>query len=359
MKILVRANNWVGDAVMAVPALEAIRGRWPEAEIVVLARPWVADLYRGQPYVDRLIAYDRDGRHRGFWGRERLASELRRERFDVAMLFQNAFDAAWIVWRAGVPERIGYARDARSWLLTRAIPLPRAGEIPAHESYYYLELLRRAGWIADRPKVDRISLRISEDARRAAEQALLAAGARAGATRVALAPGAAYGSAKCWLPERYAALADHLIADFGTDVIIFGAPPERDMVERIARAMRLRAINLAGATRIGDLPALLASCALFIGNDSGAMHVAGAVGLPVVGIFGPTDAEGTRPVTPQFTLVREPVSCSPCFLRNCPIDHRCMTGISVERVVSAAQDWLRGPAGTRAGAPESRSTGVV
>ena len=257
MKILVRANNWVGDAVMAIPALEAIRGRWPEAEIVVLARPWVADLYRGQGYVDRLIVYDRDGRHRGFWGRERLAAELRREKFDVAMLFQNAFDAAWIVWRAGMPERIGYARDARGWLLTRAIPVPRKGEIPAHESYYYLELLRRAGWLAELPAtgIERISLRISQDARRAAEQTLLAAGARAGATRVALAPGAAYGSAKCWVPERYAALADHLIADFGADVIIFGAAPERDMAERIARAMRLKALNLVGATHIGDLPA--------------------------------------------------------------------------------------------------------
>jgi len=360
MKILVRANNWVGDAVMAIPALQAIRGRWPEAEVVVLARPWVADLYRRQPYVDRLIAYERDGRHRGFWGRERLAAEVRSEKFDVAMLFQNAFDAAWIVWRAGVPERIGYARDARGWLLTRAIPVPREGEIPVHESYYYLELLRRAGWLAQlpAPPIERISLRISEDARRAAEQTLLTAGARDGAMRVALAPGAAYGSAKCWLPERYAALADHLIADFGAEVIIFGAPPEREMAERIARAMRLRALNLVGATRIGDLPALLASCGLFIGNDSGAMHVAGAVGLPVVGIFGPTDAEGTRPVTPQFTLVREPVSCSPCFLRHCPIDHRCMTGISVERVVAAAQDWLGGPA-AGAVARESRSARVV
>jgi heptosyltransferase II len=123
------------------------------------------------------------------------------------------------------------------------------------------------------------------------------------------------------------------------------------------RAMRQRALNLAGATHIGDLPALLASCSLFVGNDSGAMHVAGAVGLPVVGIFGPTDPEGTAPVTPSFTLVREPVSCSPCFLRHCPIDHRCMTGVSVERVVAAAQEWLRNPANP--GSRESRSARVV
>jgi heptosyltransferase II len=357
VKILVRANNWVGDAVMAIPALQAIRSRWPDAEILVLARPWVADLYNGQGYVNGVIVYDRDGQHRGFRGRERLAAELRREKCDVAVLFQNAFEAAWLAWRARIPERIGYARDGRSLLLTRAIRVPRKGEIPAHESYYYLHLLRRAGWLADWPAVGRISLRILPEARRAAEQTLARAGSRPGTTRIALAPGAAYGSAKCWLPDRYAALADSLISDFGADVILFGAPQEREMAERIVRAMRQRALNLAGATHIGDLPALLASCGLFVGNDSGAMHVAGAVGLPVVGIFGPTDPEGTAPVTPRFTLVREPVSCSPCFLRHCPIDHRCMTGVSVERVVAAAQEWLRNPANP--GSRESRSARVV
>jgi len=357
VKILVRANNWVGDAVMAIPALQAIRAVRRDAEIVVLARPWVADLYNAQSYVNRTIVYDRDGQHQGFRGRERLAAELRSEKFDVAILFQNAFEAAWLAWRARIPRRIGYARDGRSLLLTRAIRVPREGEIPAHETYYYLELLRRAGWLSELPKTERISLRIPPEARRAAEQTLLRAGSRPSSTRVALAPGAAYGSAKCWAPERYAALADHLIAEFGVDVIIFGSRQEQEMAEKITQSMRQPALNLVGATHIGDLPALLASCGLFVGNDSGAMHVAGAVGLPVVGIFGPTDPEGTSPVTPRFTLVREPVSCSPCFLRHCPIDHPCMTGISVERVVAAAQDWLRGPASS--GARESRSARVV
>jgi heptosyltransferase-2 len=137
LKILVRATNWVGDAVMSLPALRAIRSRWPQAEIAVLARSWVADLYRHQGCADRLLVYDHRGRHSGFWGRERLVRELRAERFDVAMLLQNAFDAAWLAWRAGIPERIGYARDGRSWLLTSAIALPVGGEIPLHQSYYY------------------------------------------------------------------------------------------------------------------------------------------------------------------------------------------------------------------------------
>ena len=356
MKILVRATNWVGDAVMSLPALRAIRGHWPEAEVVVLARPWVAELYRDQDCAHRLWVYEHRGRHAGFLGRERLARELRAERFDSAVLLQNAFEAAWLAWRARIPERIGYARDGRGWLLTRPIAVPGHGELPRHESYYYLELLRRAGWIERLPSVERITLRVPENTLHRAEQRLRSGGAREGATRVALAPGAAYGSAKCWLAERYAALADGLIAACDADVILFGAPQERDMAERIVRSMQRRALNLTGATPIGELPALLRACRLFVGNDSGAMHVAAAVGLPVVGIFGPTDPEATSPVTPLFTLVREPVSCSPCLLRHCPIDHRCMTRISVERVFEAARAWLEHPA--QAPSPESRSAGV-
>ena len=337
MKILVRATNWVGDAVMSIPALRAIRGRWPNAEIVILARPWVADLYRGQGCADRILIYDNQGKHKCFWGRERLALALRREKFDVAVLFQNAFDAAWIAWRARVPERIGYARHGRSWLLTRAIPIPARGEAPAHEAYDYLELLRRAGWLERLPRIEEISIAVPEEDRKKALERLLAAGVRKNTVRIAFASGAAYGSAKCWEPERYAELADRLISAFDADVILFGAPQESGMAARIALAMRNHACNLVGATQIGELPALLSTCRLFIGNDSGAMHVAGAVGVPVIGIFGPTDPEGTRAMTPQFTLIREPVDCSPCFLRKCPIDHRCMTRISVEGVFAAAR----------------------
>jgi heptosyltransferase II len=342
MKILVRATNWLGDAVMSIPALRAIRGRWPNAEIAILARPWVADLYRGQGYADRILIYDNTREHKGFWGRERMARSLRDEKFDAAVLFQNAFDAAWIAWRAGIPERIGYARDGRSWLLTRAIAVPKKGETPDHEAYDYLELLHRAGWLAHLPRVDEISIAIADSDRKKALERLSAAGVRENAVRIAFASGAAYGSAKCWEPERYAALADRLVSELDADVILFGAPQESGMAARIMGAMRSRPCNLVGATKIGELPALLSTCRLFIGNDSGAMHVAGAVGVPVIGIFGPTDPAGTRPMTPQFTLVREPVECSPCFLRKCPIDHRCMTRISVERVFQATQLLLAG-----------------
>lgn len=340
MKILVRATNWVGDAVMAVPALEAIRRAQQGAEITILARPWVTDLYRGQTFADRIIEFDTTGSDRGPLALERVARALRREKFDRALLLQNAFQAAWLAWRARISERIGYARDARSWLLTRAIRVPKRGEIPAHEAYYYLELLRRAGWIDRLPVLEPIRLHVDPAAVERANSRLLDAGAPAGAIRIAIAPGAAFGSAKCWDPGRYAALADRLIADFGAIVILFGTASEREVTERIAALMRFQPVNLAGKTPVGELPALFAACNLFVGNDSGAMHVAAAVGLPVVAIFGPTDPEGTAPVTPQLTLVQQHVSCSPCFLRHCPVDHRCMTRVTVDAVYAAARAWM-------------------
>src|SRR5258706_16063817 len=146
---------------MALPALRAIRTRFADAEIAILALPYVADIYRGQGIADELIGYHRKGEHAGFRGREKLAAELRSKKFNTALLLQNAFDAAWIAWRAGIPERIGYGRDGRGVLLTKAIRVPRLGEIPAHEQYYYLELLRRAGWIDSLPEVGEISLKVS------------------------------------------------------------------------------------------------------------------------------------------------------------------------------------------------------
>jgi heptosyltransferase-2 len=337
MKILVRAPNWVGDAVMAIPALEAIRHKFSSAEIVILARPAVADLYAGQPFANRIMEYDKSGRHTGWWGRERLVTELRRERFDLAILFQNAFEAAWLAWRARIPERAGYARDGRGPLLSQPIPVPKEGEIPRHESHYYLELIRRAGWIESRGEIAPVRLRIEPAAREAADAQLSRAGARDGAWRCAIAPGASYGVAKCWPVERFAALADRLISECGADVIFFGAPNEKEMAARISCGMKHKPISLVGEASMRDLAALFSACSIFIGNDSGAMHVAAAAGLPVIGIFGSTDPEGTAPLTPQFSLIRESVSCSPCFLRNCPVDHRCMTRVSIDSVFVAAQ----------------------
>jgi heptosyltransferase-2 len=340
MKILIRATNWVGDAIMALPALRAVRAKFPDAHIAIVARPYVADIYRDQDICDELTAYDPKAAHRGWKGRELLAQQLRAQKFDVALLLQNAFDAAWLAWRADVPRRIGYARDARSLLLTQAIPVPKQGEIPPHEKFYYLELLRRVGWVDALRDDAHISLRVSDAARQRAFHTFLRAGARPNVRRVAVGAGASYGSAKCWPPDRFARALNSLLLLADADVILFGTAAEATVSSAIAGELRRPPIDLTGKTQIAELPALLSQCHLFLGNDSGAMHVAAAVGLPVVAVFGPTDPEGTAPVTPRANIVQQKPYCSPCFLRRCPTDHRCMKAVTPQMVEAAMRARL-------------------
>lgn len=339
MKILIRATNWVGDAIMAIPALRAVRAKFPDALISILARPYVADIYGNQGIADVLIPYDPRGQHKGFRGREHLATQLRAQKFDVALLLQNAFDAAWLAWRAQIPERIGYARDARSFLLSKAIPVPKLGEIPTHEKFYYLELVRRAGWLDSLPAIDHIALKVPDAQRHHASQTLLEAGSRPDAFRLAIGAGASYGSAKCWPPDRFADFANRFQSEYDADIILFGTPGELAVSNAITANMRRPPIDLTGKTTIADLPSLFSHCHLFLGNDSGAMHVASAVGLPVVAVFGPTDPDGTSPVTTRYTIVQQKPYCSPCFLKRCPTDHRCMKAVTPEMVQIAVNNW--------------------
>lgn len=332
MKILIRATNWVGDSIMALPALRAVRKKFSDAHIAIVARPYVADIYRDQSICDEWIAYDPKGVHRGWRGRELLAKELRSKQFSVALLLQNAFDAAWLAWRAGIPQRVGYARDGRSFLLTKAVKLPKPGEIPPHEKFYYLELLRRAGWIDELTDDPHIALHVPDPARQRALKTLLNAWVRPQGLRVAVGAGASYGSAKCWPPARFAKALNDFVSDTDADVILFGTAAEAAVSSAIAADLRRAPIDLTGKTSIADLPALLSQCHIFLGNDSGAMHVAAAVGLPVVAIFGPTDPQGTAPVTLRATILQQKPYCSPCFLRLCPTDHRCMTAVTPEMV---------------------------
>jgi heptosyltransferase-2 len=331
VKILIRATNWVGDAIMALPALRAVRSRFPEAEITILARPYVAAIYENQQVCDNMMLVD---------DKSDMVGQLRGQKFDTALLLQNAFEAAWIAWRAGIPERIGYARDGRSLLLTKALPVPKSGEIPLHEQYYYLELLRRAGWLDVLPQESFIKLKLPEEDRQRTAKFILSAGARPDALRIAIGAGASYGSAKCWPPDRFADLANRLHAQADADVILFGTRAEAPVSSAIAAGMHHPPVDLTGKTSVADLPALLSQCHLFIGNDSGAMHVAAAVGLPVVAVFGPTDPFGTAPVTPRCSIVQEKPYCSPCFLRRCPTDHRCMTRVAADAVEAAARHWI-------------------
>lgn len=340
-RILIRATNWIGDAVMSLPAVRAIRGRYPEAHIAMLARPWVADLYAGERAVDRVIPYSAAAGFRDFGAKWRVAAALRRERFDCAILLQNAFEAAAVAQLAGIPEIVGYDRDGRGFLLTRAIRVPAPGEIPPHERFYYLEMLRRAGLVATLPENDAIRL---EGAAIYAEAGRLAFD-RLGLQSpvIGVSPGAAYGSAKRWIPDRFAESAARLAREHGASVCLFGSASERDLCDTILHALAglgPRAMNLAGATTLKGFMEAAAACMLFLSNDSGAMHIASALGVPTVTVFGATNPLTTGPTGPLARVVREPVSCSPCLLRECPIDHRCMTAVPASLVVAAADEIL-------------------
>lgn len=339
MKLLVRATNWLGDAVMSIPALREIRRSFSGWEIAVLARPWVADLYRREDFCDRILTYENQSRHAGVRGKLRLAGELRRERFDCAVLLQNAFDAALLAWAARIPRRIGYARDGRRALLTQAVAVPRAGEIPAHQRYYYLELLRRAGLIESVPECREIRL---SGAAQAAEfgRTLWRRFGLPAERWIGVSPGAAFGGAKRWLPERFAESASRLAAELDAEIAVFGSLAEAELCESVAARAGPRAHSLAGKTTLAEFIDLAATCTVYLTNDSGPMHVASALRVPTVAIFGATDHVATGPTSDWARIVREPVECSPCLLRECPIDHRCMTRVESAAVVDEARTLL-------------------
>jgi heptosyltransferase-2 len=328
-RVCVRSTNWLGDAVMSLAAIRAIRNTLPHAQLALVARPGLAGLFTRESAVDRVIPYPAP---RNFAARRAFARVVRQYGFDCAILLQNAFDAALIAWLAGIPERIGYGRDGRSRLLTRAIPVPEPGDIPRHERFYYLELLCRAGIIDRFPPCESIVLENLETARRSGAEHLAALGIAAPV--IGISPGAAYGNAKRWMSERFAECGRALRPPDGT-VLLFGAAAERELAETVAREIP-GARNLAGETTLGEFIDLVACCRLFLCNDSGAMHVASALGVPTVAVFGATDDGTTGPTGSNAVVVREHAECSPCLLRECPIDHRCMTRVTAERVIEVA-----------------------
>ncbi len=339
-RILVRSTNWVGDAVLSLPALDALRARFPRAEIVVLAKPSVSELYWHHPAVNRQIIYRPATEHRGPLGFAKLIRELRAEHFDAALLFQNAFQAAWMAWLARIPLRIGYDRDGRGFLLHDAVepPLPAAY---GHQVYYYLQLLFRAGLIGKPEPVEEIRVRLTGAEEVWAARKLDALGLSGPRFLVGLAPGAAFGPAKRWLPERFGGLADRLIGALDADVLIFGSPAERTLADEIGSSMKHTPVSVAGDTSLRQLLALMARCRFIVTNDSGSMHLAAALGIPLVAIFGSTDERATGPLGTQVRIVKRDVACSPCGRRVCPIDFRCMRDITVEHVFRATLELVK------------------
>ncbi|MGA6927226.1 MAG: lipopolysaccharide heptosyltransferase II [Desulfosarcina sp.] len=336
-RLLIRSTNWIGDAIMTTPAVRAIRHNFPDAQISMLAKSWVAPVFAHSPHVDDIIVYDAHGRHKGVAGPIRLARELRRYRFNGAVLLQNAIEAALIAAMAGIPVRIGFDTDARRLLLTHPVRCTPAIK-SIHQSGYYLEILKGIGLDA----VDRrLELHLGADDRAHAKQILIDHRVDPAATIVGLNPSATYGPAKQWFPERYAALGDRLRQEVGATVLIFGGPSDRQLGRTIANLMAAPAVDLSGRTRLGEAMALIDRCDAFVTNDSGLMHVAAALNTPLVAIFGSTNPVTTGPHSPTSRIVRAPIACSPCMKPVCPLGHRnCMRLITVDRVHDAVRDLL-------------------
>ncbi|HVG03169.1 MAG TPA: lipopolysaccharide heptosyltransferase II, partial [Nitrospira sp.] len=341
-RIVVRGPNWLGDAVMCEPALRHVRAIFPQAEITLLVKPAIADLLEQQSVVNRTLMYDDRGRHAGLSGKWTLASVLRRHRFDLAILFQNAFEAALISFLAGIPRRFGYATDGRSLLLTDPVALP-SRNIQRHQVEYYWDLLKPLGGYGPAP-APRLIVTLEESASMA--KRLADAGISSSHHVIGVNPGSTYGDAKRWLPDRYAEVVNRLLKDMHKQaggkigVAILGAKGEEQLGQEIAKQIKTRTVVCSGHTTVREMMALVKRCQLFLTNDTGPMHVAAAFNVPLVAIFGPTDWQTTSPYGVDAKLVRQSVSCSPCLLRECPIDHRCMTGVTVDHVFDAAMQHL-------------------
>lgn len=342
-RILIRVNNWIGDVVMISPAMRAIRAHFREARIAILAKSWVLETLSGDPFYDELIEYDDGGSHRGAAGRLRLAALLRRRRFDLAILFQKAFDAAALACLAGARRRVGYATDRRSWLLTDALPLPPPG---THHAEAFLGIARALGCpVADA----RPSFHLREEDRREAAALLDRAGLLRHTPLVALHAGASK-EPRAWHPDRFGLLGRRLVERHAARVVLLGSASERELMDRIAAAMPRQGVFLPQPDlSLKITGAILERCDLFVGNDSGPMHVAAALGVPTVAIFGPGAPSRTAPVGARAPVlaISKDYPCSPCrqdFFRECPPSPAgrpfCLEEISVEEVERAAAGLL-------------------
>ena len=321
-RVVVRAPNWLGDVVFSLAAIRDLRRNLPAARIEVLVRPALAELYAAVREVD------------GVRPATGLHGEVRtlRGAFDAAVLLPNSFGTALAPFLARVPARWGYATDGRGALLTRRARVPACLR-GRSEVYYYRAMLADVGLeVSASPDA---SLRCPEEW-----------GARGAALLgedgdwLGINPGAAFGTAKRWIPERFAAVADRIASETGARVAVVGGASERPLGEAIAGLMRSPTRVLCGETTLAQLAGVLSRMRLLLTNDSGPMHLAAALGVRVVAVFGPTDWRETAPLGAGHRLVREPVECSPCKLRECPIDHRCMRLVSVERVLGEARAAL-------------------
>ena len=318
--LLVRSPNWLGDAVMALPAVRNLKTMIMDDVLTVAAPAKLAALWEKCPFVDSVIALEKPKNIRA------TARQLRAGKFGSAILFPNSLRTAAEAWQAGIPQRIGYALDGRSLLLTHPFPAPKRNPARLHQRYYYLDLVTTLGGPSDAslPKLRKDPTTVS--------------GSRS--LMLAFCPGAEYGPAKRWPVENFAAVARHFIATRKAKIVLLGATGDVPIAQEFSQLVP-SADNRVGRTSLAEFMEALVAARLVVCNDSGAMHVASALGVPTLSIFGSTEPALTGPMGARARVLRHHVPCSPCFLRECPIDFGCMHGITPEAAIVAAEALLR------------------
>jgi heptosyltransferase II len=339
-RVVVRGTTWVGDSVMTIPALRALRKILPHAEITLAIRPGVKGMFAGADFIDKVLVYNR----KNVFSVVPQIKEWRRQEFDLAILFQNAFEAAFIPFMAGVPVRIGYATESRHAMLTHPIPVPDWRN-SKHEVFYYLYLVTALehmlfGTSSVCDTDPDASLILGETQKASATEILRSAGVSSGDSVVAICPGSINSRAKRWPAGSFAALADRLIKS-QRKVLLIGSKDEMSVTQEVLSKMQHQPMVLTGKTTLEQITNVIGMADLVITNDTGPAHIAAALGRPTLVIFGPTNPDTTRPFSPRAEIFRHPPDCAPCMLRDCPIDHRCMTAITVDEIFERSHSLLK------------------
>ena len=336
--ILVRGVNWVGDTILAYPSVQGLKELFPRSHLAVLAPNHLIDLWKTFPYVDEIIPFQKRGGAGSILEDVKLSHSLKKRGFDLALMLPRSFRSAFQIYLARVPVRVGYQDEGRFLFLTHKIK--RTEEVlRLHRVHYYRRLMEPLGQLKEVPSP---ILFLREEDRRWAEKRLKELGLLDGRPLIGINPGAAYGLAKRWYPDRFAELGRRLFGKWKATVIIFGRKEEQAIAKEMMQSLGSGGVDLTGETGLLQLAALLERCRLLVTNDTGTMHLAAAVGTPVVAIFGSTDPVTTGPWGDGHVIVKREVSCSPCLKRVCPTDHRCMKLITVDEVEDVVDKKLKG-----------------
>jgi heptosyltransferase II len=334
--IIVRMPNWLGDLVMATPVLADLRKQWPNATITAMCQSNVAPILKNDPNIDELFSFQRPNGwipHQQHWN---IINALRMGKYDLGVLLTNSFSSAWWFLMGKVKNRVGYKGNLRNFLLTQAIPFPPHKKTQ-HLVLTYKMLLQPLGIPLTNSEPQ---LYLSQEERDAADALLVGCGITKGKNVVVgINPGAAFGTAKCWLPERFREVTNKLLENPNVFVIYFGDPAGTPLVNDICKDQSNRVINMAGKTTLRELVALINTCSIFLTNDSGPMHIAAALKVPLLALFGSTDDVRTGPYG-TGKVIHKHVECSPCYKRICPIDFRCMKRIGVDEVYSQLKEMI-------------------